>query len=139
LNTTGLEDVIGISFCEWEALSILTILQATQLGFRSQQRGFFLFCLVWTGSVVHPVSYQAGVSFPWGGVKQPGCEVDHSHVVSNAWIYTSMPPYIFMYIFVLVDISSVYFSILFSLSIGESAVCKKPDSGLFRRKVKRIV
>jgi hypothetical protein len=51
-------------------------------------------------SGVHPTSYTMGTGGSFLGVKQPGCEADHSPPTSakvkKMWIYTSTPPYIFM-------------------------------------------
>jgi hypothetical protein len=48
------------------------------------------------GSGAHPASYSIGTRGFSLGVKQPGCEADHSPPssaeVKNAWSYTSTPP-----------------------------------------------
>jgi hypothetical protein len=55
-------------------------------------------------SETHPASYPIGTrgfSLEGGRVKRPGSEVDHSPTTSadvmNIWIYTSTPPYVFMF------------------------------------------
>jgi hypothetical protein len=51
------------------------------------------------GSGAHPAFYSMGIRVSFPGVKRPGREPDHSHLVprsKNAWRYTSTPQYAFM-------------------------------------------
>jgi hypothetical protein len=61
---------------------------------------FFTSPIVQTGSGVHPASYTLGIRGPLPEVKRPGCEADHSPPTSakvkKMWIYTSIPPYVFI-------------------------------------------
>jgi hypothetical protein len=53
-----------------------------------------------TDTGAHPVSYPIGAGFYSRGVKRPGHEAYHSPPTSSevkkTWIYTSIPPYVFM-------------------------------------------
>jgi hypothetical protein len=55
---------------------------------------------VQNGSGAHPASYPMGTGGSFPGVKQPGCEADHSPPsnaeVKNAWSYTSNPQHAFV-------------------------------------------
>jgi hypothetical protein len=77
------------------------------LGYRLDNRGsrvrfpvgagnFSLHHCVQNGSAAHPASYPMGTRGSFPGVKQQGCEADHSPPssaeVRNTWSYTSTPP-----------------------------------------------
>jgi hypothetical protein len=55
---------------------------------------------VQTGSGAHPTFYPMGTGGFLPGIKRPERETDHSiptsAEVKNTWIYTSIPPYVFM-------------------------------------------
>jgi hypothetical protein len=61
---------------------------------------FSLLHIVQTGSGVHPTSYKMGTGGSYPGLKRQGRETDHSSPTSaevkKMWIYTSIPPYVFM-------------------------------------------
>jgi len=64
-------------------------------------KGFFpLHHCVQTGSGAHPASYPVGTGVSFPGVKQPGCEADHSPPssaeVQIEWSNTSTPPQVLM-------------------------------------------
>jgi hypothetical protein len=90
--------IFGIIIINTSSVCILTRLWAGQLGFNSLQRQGI--CLSTTASrpalrpTQPPIQCVLGTLSP--GVKQPGCEVDHSPPpsveVKNAWSYTSIPP-----------------------------------------------
>jgi len=65
--------------------SIVTGLQAGQLGFNSWQgQEFFLLCHhVQTNFRAHPASSPVGVQGSFPGVKQVGCDADHSTLSSS--------------------------------------------------------
>jgi hypothetical protein len=56
--------------------------------------------IIQTGFEAHVASYTMGTRIFPLGVKQPGPEANHSPLTSpevmEMWIYTSIPPYIFM-------------------------------------------
>jgi hypothetical protein len=61
---------------------------------------FLLLHIVQIGSGVHPTSYKMGTGGYFPGVKRQGSEADHSPPTSaevkKMWIYTSIPPYVFI-------------------------------------------
>jgi hypothetical protein len=61
---------------------------------------FSLFHIVQTASGVHPTSYKMGTGGFFPRVKRQRREADHSPPtraeVKKMWIYTSIPPYVFM-------------------------------------------
>jgi hypothetical protein len=76
------------------------------LGYRLDDRGsrvpfpegaenFSLYHRVQNGSGAHPASYPVGIRGSFLGVKRPGREAVHSHLVPRSkkeWGYTSTPP-----------------------------------------------
>jgi hypothetical protein len=87
------------------SVSIVTRLRARRPWFYSRQEQWWIFFFFATASRPNlgftQASYSMGMRrtlFP--GVKQPGCEADHSPLsnaeVKNTWSYTSTPQYAFM-------------------------------------------
>jgi hypothetical protein len=61
---------------------------------------FSPFHLVQTGSGFNPASYLVAIGGSFSGGKQPERGTNHSPLttaeIKNTWIYTSIPPYVFM-------------------------------------------
>jgi len=66
----------------------------------SKGKRFISYPNIQTGSGTHTVSYSVGTKDSFPGVKRLGCEADRSlpssSKVTNEWVCTSTPPYIFV-------------------------------------------
>jgi hypothetical protein len=88
----------------FSSVSVAIILRTGQLWIMGSiqigRRGFIIPLRVPIGSSVHRASYTMGTGFLSLEVQQPEHETEHSPSCSkegnNVWIYTSIPPYLFL-------------------------------------------
>jgi hypothetical protein len=69
--------------------------RGSKVPFPAGAGNFSLHHRVQNGCGAHSVSYPMGTRCSFLGVKRPGREADHSHLVprsNNEWSYTSTPP-----------------------------------------------
>jgi hypothetical protein len=129
---TDISPVIYLLRLWGSSVIIVTRLWAGWPGFNSWQgQGYFLFA---TGSRLALGLTQLPIQWVLGslslGVKQQGCEADHSHLcsakVKSVWNYTSTPPHIFMaWCLVKYSINGViFYNVLFFRNLN----CTMPNS-----------